>query len=115
MMTNPHKGEVIVDLAGNPHVLVYDFDALACLEEALGEDYRKIIVSALDKGRAKIITTALLAGLKARHPDVTEETIRKASPPIVPASAAIIRAFNVSTFGPDEPKADENPQTPAGE
>jgi hypothetical protein len=115
MTINPHKGEVSLDLAGTPHVLVFDFDALACLEEKFGEDYRAAILAGLDKGRVSVIVPTLVIGLKARHPDVTEAAIRKASPPTVPVTTAIIRALNVSTFGPDVPKADANPQSPASD
>ncbi len=103
-MANKHKGEVEIDLNGKKLALVYDWEAIETLVDQFGQDG---MTDELRKPTPKKLSAFLLAGFKALHPEVTEQEIRKASPPVWPTVKTINSALSIAYFGPDGPPTDK--------
>ena len=90
-MDNRFKGEVTVNGVG---VLVYDWDAIGRLVDALGADFDTKISEAATALDMKIIATALSIGA-----GVSVDDVMRASPPIRQAMDAINTAFILAFHG----------------
>lgn len=108
---NALRGEVYVEIAGQPMRLRYDWDAVARLKSELGEAFEIRVSDAIRTWDVDTLSVVLSIGLRHEHPEATPEAIRAASPPLGPCQQAIIEALNLAFHGttevPDQP--DENP------
>lgn len=114
-MTNPYRGEVSVMIAGVPRAVVYDWDAVARLVEALGPEFDGKIAEATTRLDLEVLAEALVIGLQRDWPEADAATIRRASPPIFEVQRAIGAALNLAFHGREEGSAQppENPPTRA--
>jgi len=106
---NAERGEVAIPGLGLLH---YDWDAIARLIDAFGQDFDSTISEAMVKNDMTAIATAVAIGL---GPTVTPDEVKAVSPPIVPTVNAVMVALNLSFHG--EPtgaphdEAEPNPTT----
>lgn len=65
-MANPHAGEVLLVISGQPHVLKLTLGALAALEAELGEDSLVALVERFEASRfaTRDVLALLVAGLR---------------------------------------------------
>lgn len=108
-MDSPHTGEVAIEIDGRPHTLVFDWRALSAARALFGGRDLGLVLADGDP----VATAGLLAcGLARHHPEMTADRILDASPPLVPAAAAIGRALGYAYWGPGGRPA-EDPPAPA--
>ena len=74
-MTNPHKGDVTLDVAGKAYTLRYSHSALVKLETQLGKGLMKVMqeMSSPEEMRIGTVAALLWAGLQKHHPSMTLE------------------------------------------
>lgn len=108
-MRNAHRGEVTLPGLGT---LRYDWDGLARLIGEFGQDFDSVVAKASASMDVDTIAKAVAIGLGG---DVTAEDVKRASPPIVPAVQAVMRALNLAFHGDEKgaapaDQADANPR-----
>lgn len=69
-MSNPHRGEVDLQVGGKTYTIVLDINAICELEQLLGKSVAEI---GRDMGRILNMRAMLWAGLRARHQVTLEE------------------------------------------
>ncbi|CAB4195982.1 hypothetical protein UFOVP1299_47 [uncultured Caudovirales phage] len=100
MKANEYKGEVTIVLQCKPCLVVYDWDALRMLEKSLGEDYRRAIGAALDRGNVDTIAKVLSIGLAKNHSEYTAVAVHELNLPLTEVTDVIITALRQSMHGP---------------
>ena len=112
MGDNPYTAEVVLTGAsGVPYTLVYNWRARAAIKAAGGGDPDKLLRAMVSDVEA--MAQVLLAGMKAKHPDMTVDKIMDAGFFTLPAADAINRALAYSIWGPGGPDKDETRDPPA--
>lgn len=112
MTVNEHKGEVTLEIAGEPRVLVFDWDALARLSEELGTDFDTKIAQAGYDLDLSVLAVALTVGFRREWPEATPEIIKRSGPPLVKVVEALGQALNLAFYGSREaPTGPVNPPT----
>lgn len=97
MADNKYTAEVAIDIGGKPHVMEFDWRAVAQVHSECGADVLRNIFSVSPETIAKII----LAGLKKHHPEVTLDMVMSASLPYIPTLTLLDRAITFFYFGAD--------------
>ena len=74
-MTNPHKGDVVLNVADKTYTLRYSHSALVKLETQLGKGLMKVMqeMSSPEEMRIGTVAALLWAGLQKHHPSMTLE------------------------------------------
>lgn len=99
-MPNPLRGEVSIKFAdGKELILVYDYQAIANLEAHYQETMAQI-VPRLDKGLDDLLVI-FHAGLRARHPDISEDEAKELLRPFNLRRVAVGQAITLAYNGPD--------------
>ena len=102
---NPIQGEAPLVLGGVRHTLIYDWRALAVMEDAVGPS-----ANLFDP---QTLAATLVIGLERHHGGISLDVIYDASPPLAVAVAAFNQAMKLSYFGhraPPQDKGDPVPQ-----
>lgn len=100
-MDNKYTGEVILDIQGKPHTLVFDWSALALLKSKFTVDE---IARILKTQEPENVAFMLHCALKKHHPEMTPEKILNISPPFVTTLQALDTAITYAYFGPRDAK-----------
>jgi hypothetical protein len=92
-----YNGEVKVKLGGKDYTIVYNWAALADIQEKHGFN----LLLNLANAKIDAVADVLLVGLKKHHPDVTKEFLLEASPPLIPLLTALNEAVTYCFYGAD--------------
>lgn len=94
-MTNPHKGEVEIEVGEARYRLRFSIDAICHLEEATGMSFALLAVKLSNPATQSVslVRQVLHAGLSEAHPEID---LKAAGELIVPAGgvAAVMEKFN---------------------
>jgi len=105
---NPITGEVEVQLNGETFTLRFDWNALAAIEEAHGENPNLFTPD--------VVASVAAIGFKRHHPEMTAERIMEISPPLMPFAQTVQKALQWSYFGlefiPDEDEDSKKKTSP---
>jgi hypothetical protein len=93
MAVNPHVGKVPVEIGGETYTLHFTWDAIAKMDAEFGSEGHQM-------DNPEHLAKIVAFGLQEHHPDMTEEKVRKASPPIQPTVEAVVTALNYAYYGP---------------
>jgi len=95
MMANPHRGEVELTAGEKTLKLVFDWNAIAVLQDEFGED------ETFEKLKVKTLARLLEIGCQKHHPEMTADEIMDLSPEIPAAMEAVQKALLLGWGGPD--------------
>ena len=90
-MSNPYRGEIEIQLNGEPAILVFDWRAVSLLQKEFGEEWFKVTEKM--GSDLELASRVVAIGLKKHMPAVTPERVMDASPPIVPVIRAVMEAI----------------------
>jgi hypothetical protein len=90
---NKITGEVPVEIGGREYVLRFDWQALADVEQAHGGSPNLFAPD--------VVASVAAFGLRKRHPEMTAQRIKDASPPLIPFANTVQMALQWAYFGPD--------------
>lgn len=92
-----HTATVSIEIGGKNYQLKYDYAAMSALDaECTRDDLENLNNIPIAK-----LVKILHIGLMVHHPDVTENDIMKASPPVAAVAKAIDNALIYTRFGPE--------------
>jgi hypothetical protein len=72
-MTNPHRGQVSVEIDGETLKLEYTIDALCQLEDRFGISAMDILVRVSEQRTLSLTRTLIWGALREHHPTITEK------------------------------------------
>lgn len=94
---NAHRGHGNITLAGVDYTLVYDWEALAKIFDAYGED---AIADIQTKPMPKQVAGIIAIGLEHSHAgELSAADVMKISPPLIDAIAAVADALTKAYYG----------------
>lgn len=99
---NEHQQEVSIEIGGKPRVVIFDWEALAELRDAIGPEFDVKIAQAGYEFNTGVLAVALSVGLKRHWPGVTPEVVKAASPAILEVIEALERALHPAFYGSKE-------------
>jgi len=106
---NKYRGEVPVRLEGRKAVLQFDYDALARLKAAYGEQGHVRLMSATAGLDLEVLTEGLVIGLERHQPgEYDAARIKAISPPVEAMQTAVYEALSAAWYGEEGPP-EENP------
>ncbi|WP_137387966.1 GTA-gp10 family protein [Rhodoligotrophos defluvii] len=100
MIANPYRGEVVVSLDGEPHLVRFSWHAIAALQARYGQGFAATVSQALASYDVATMAEVLAIGLAERHPEMTADKIMASSPPMVTVAAKVTEALNLAFHGP---------------
>lgn len=108
-MQNAYKGLSEIQIGSETLTLCFDWEALAAIRSRFGKGAELGSLVTGSDPRPLAAITAI--GLALHHPGWTEDAVMKASPPVAPTVAAVVRAINIAYHGTPEPPetSAENP------
>jgi hypothetical protein len=107
---NEHRGEVSIVIDGKPRTVIFDWDAIARLKNALGTDFDGKIAQAGSELDMETLAVALSVGLQRGWPKVSPTVVQAQSPPVVEVIRVLGDALNLAFYGNTEaPPATVNP------
>ena len=101
-MQNEQRDEVGLEIGGKLRPLIFDWEALAELRDAIGPEFDVKIAQAGYEFNTGVLAVALSVGLKRDWPEVTPEIVKAASPPLIEVIEALERALHPAFYGSKE-------------
>jgi len=99
-MANRNRGHTSIEMGGREYTLIFDWDALAQLREHYGSSYESAMTKACLENNTTELARILEIGLRAQNSELTKESIKEMSPPVLVVGGAIVDALNVAYYGP---------------
>lgn len=109
MTDNKYNGESTLDIAGKPHKIVFDWNALAKLKSIASDDQIDDIINGRD---FTLLAEVLAIGLNKNHPGMTAQKIMDVSPPFALTTIALENALTYAYFGAKGITADDVKKKP---
>ena len=105
MADSKHTGEVDFTVGAQKGTLLFDWEALAKLQELFGDEYSSYVLT----NNVKALGQMLAIGFERKNPELTAEVIIAARPPVVAVRKALTKALEYAFWGSDgAPKADSD-------
>lgn len=92
-MMNAITGAVEVSISGQLYTLRFDWDGLAAMEAAHGENPNLFDVD--------VVASIAAIGFHQHHPELTAARIKELSPPLLPFALLVQQALQWAYFGPE--------------
>lgn len=113
-MANAHRGEVDIRIGERVAVLRFGWAAIAEIQNAFGKDFEVVFGSAILEMNVDVLSQILVIGLKEKWPEVTQQEIIAASPPLAKVTQAVQLALRYAFHGTEEDPAEPDKNPPQG-
>lgn len=104
MMENKYRGEQVLVIGGKEQTLRFTWDAIARLRSEHGEDFDRLIMTAIDSK-----DVAFLAGVIAVATGLTPKEVMAGSPPLITTGKAMAAALRYAYHGREGKTESQNP------